>query len=63
MRNLTTRIAMSVIAFGFFISCNQTYQSLNSTATELSVDSGLADAYMLIGNEADAEIWYNRLDR
>jgi predicted negative regulator of RcsB-dependent stress response len=38
MRNLITRIAMSVIAFGFFISCNQTYQSLNSTATELSVD-------------------------
>jgi tetratricopeptide (TPR) repeat protein len=38
MRNSITRIAMILIAFGFFISCTQTFQSLDNTASELSTE-------------------------
>ncbi|HAC15476.1 MAG TPA: hypothetical protein DCE78_05960 [Bacteroidetes bacterium] len=38
MQNLFTRIAMLVIAFGFFISCTPRYESTLSTSTELTVD-------------------------
>lgn len=38
MRNSFTRMMMTFIAFGFFISCTQTYHSLDNAASELSTE-------------------------
>lgn len=44
MQNLSTRIAMLVIAFGFFISCNRAYETIYSSAASQSSDELLAEA-------------------
>jgi tetratricopeptide (TPR) repeat protein len=44
MQNLSTRMSMLIIAFGFFISCSKAYEPVYTSQPDLSVEELLAQA-------------------